>query len=67
MHECYLFGKKGGFADLIKLKTVRQGGCLRLSGEVLNQMTSILTRVKLRKMRSTGEEVGMWPGRQRSD
>lgn len=58
-----LFGKKGGFADLIKLKTVRQEGCLGLSGEVLNQMTSILTRVRLRKMRSTDEEVAMWPGR----
>lgn len=55
--------KKGVFADLIKLKTVRRGGCLGLSGEVLNQMTSILTRVRLRKMRSTDEEVAMWPGR----
>lgn len=60
-----LFGKKGGFVDLIK--TVRQGGCLGLSGEVLNQMTSILTRVRLRKMRSTDEEVAMYPWRQRSD
>lgn len=59
--------KKGGFADLIKLKTVRLGGCLRLSGEVLNQKTSILTRVRLRKMSSTDEEAAMWPGRQRSD